>query len=119
LYYYPNPGGTVDQSVALTTQEAYTKLRVAFRYRKEYVNGCSCKEAEYVPEAGASEKKAGVDGGSPRTPAGPARRADVEGGLPEPLTTGSTSAPQTEPDAATSGWDTQTDTPAEFQTEAE
>ncbi len=53
LYYYPNPGGSVDQSVALKTQEAYTKLKVAFRYRKEYVNGCSCKEAEFVPASSA------------------------------------------------------------------
>ena len=54
LYYYPNPGGSVDQSVALKTQDPYTKLKVAFRYRKEFVNGCSCKEAEYVPAGGAS-----------------------------------------------------------------
>jgi hypothetical protein len=53
LYYYQNPGAAVDQSVALRTQEPYTSLKTAFRYRKELVAGCSCKQAEYVPpEAG-------------------------------------------------------------------
>jgi hypothetical protein len=49
LYYYQNPGATVDQSVALRSQEPYTTLKTAFRYRKELVPGCSCKQAEYVP----------------------------------------------------------------------
>lgn len=97
LYYYPNPGGAVDQSVALTTQEPYTKLRVAFRYRKEYVNGCSCKEAEYVPDGAAPDKKADGGGLVPKTPASPARRADV---IDNSLTTGSTSIPATEGEAA-------------------
>ena len=121
LYYYPNPGGTVDQSVALTTQEAYTKLRSAFRYRKEYVNGCSCKEAEYVPSTGATEKKAEADTGPPRTSASPAQRAAVDGVSSEPpLTTGSTS-PQppsaAEPAPAASGWETQTEPLSEPQSE--
>lgn len=99
LYYYPNPGGAVDQSVALTTQEPYTKLRVAFRYRKEYVNGCSCKEAEYVPDGAAANKKA--DGGAavPQTSAFPARRADAHTAPDTSLTTGSTSIPATEGEA--------------------
>jgi Protein of unknown function (DUF2865) len=49
LYYYQNPGATVDQSVALRSQEPYTTLKTAFRYRKELVPGCSCKQAEYLP----------------------------------------------------------------------
>ena len=95
LYYYPNPGGAVDQSVALKNQEAYTKLKVAFRYRKEYVNGCSCKEAEYVPAANASDKKADGAlpgaGGAAKTSAFPARRAEGEPKEGAPITTGSTS----------------------------
>jgi hypothetical protein len=72
LYYYPNPGGTVEQAVALKNQEAYTKLKYAFRYRKEYVSGCSCKTAEYVdPDA---NKKA--EAATPQSTA-PAQRADV------------------------------------------
>jgi hypothetical protein len=58
LYYYPNPGGAIDQAVALRTQEAYSKLKFAFRYRKEVVKGCSCKSAEYVPADGSALKKA-------------------------------------------------------------
>lgn len=99
LYYYPNPGGSVDQSVALSTQEAYTNLKVAFRYRKEYVNGCSCKTAEYVPEGG--DKKAegmGATGTATKASAFPARRADIpaEGGM----TTGSTAQPAIVPPPA-------------------
>ena len=58
LFYYPNPGGTVEQAVAMKNQEPYTKLKFAFRYRKEYVNGCSCKAADYVPPEGETDKKA-------------------------------------------------------------
>lgn len=50
LYYHQNPGGAVEQAVAADTSEPYSKLKTAFRYRKEYVQGCSCKAAEYVPQ---------------------------------------------------------------------
>lgn len=103
LYYYPNPGGAVDQSVALTTQEPYTKLRVAFRYRKEYVNGCSCKEAEYLPAGTTPDKKADGSGAVvPKTSASPARRADAMTPAGDALTTGSTSIPATEGEAPVS-----------------
>ena len=52
LYYHPNPGGAMEQAVSAKSQEPYTRLKSAFRYRKEYVQGCSCKETEYVPPAG-------------------------------------------------------------------
>ncbi len=70
LYYYPNPGGSVDQSVALASQTPYTNLKSAFRYRKEFVQGCSCKEGEY-DAAGQGEKKADASGagGQRATPA--------------------------------------------------
>ena len=77
LYYYPNPGGAVEQSVALKTQEPYTKLKFAFRYRKEYVNGCSCKTAEYVPPEGTLDKKA--EATTPRSSEFPVRRAEGAG----------------------------------------
>jgi len=51
LYYYQNPGAAVDQSVALRTQEPYTSLKTAFRYRKELVPGCSCKQTEFAPHS--------------------------------------------------------------------
>ena len=53
LYYHQNPGSAVEQAVGAKTQEPYTKLKSAFRYRKEYVAGCSCKASEYTPIPGA------------------------------------------------------------------
>jgi hypothetical protein len=68
LYYHQNPGGAVEQMVSASTQTPYTSLKVAFRYRKEYVPGCSCKQAEYkpAPEKGL-EKKA--EAPAPASPA--------------------------------------------------
>ena len=75
LYYHPNPGGAMEQAVSAKSQEPYTRLKSAFRYRKEYVQGCSCKEAEYVPPAGTVTVPLPVAPGTP--PAGAAdRRAD-------------------------------------------
>ena len=71
LYYHQNPGSAVEQALGAKTNEPYTKLKSAFRYRKEYVAGCSCKQAEYTP----------VPGVAPGTPqnssAPPDRRADA------------------------------------------
>jgi Protein of unknown function (DUF2865) len=55
LFYHQNPGGAVEQALSYGSQQPYTSLRTAFRYRKEFVNGCSCKQAEYNP---GLEKKA-------------------------------------------------------------
>jgi hypothetical protein len=77
LYYHQNPGGAVDQMVSVSTQQPYTSLKSAWRYRKEYVPGCSCKQAEYNPQQ--LEKKA--QAAPPATPA-PTRRA--EGPAPPP-----------------------------------
>jgi hypothetical protein len=62
LYYHQNPGGAVEQMVSAGNQQPYTSLKVAFRYRKEFVQGCSCKQAEY--KAGP-EKKAEVQPAPP------------------------------------------------------
>lgn len=51
LYYHQNPGASMDQALSMKAQEPYTKLKTAFRYRKEFVQGCSCKQAEYLPSA--------------------------------------------------------------------
>lgn len=53
LYYHQNPGAGMEQAVAARDNIPYTQLKTAFRYRKEYVDGCSCKMAEYKPEPGA------------------------------------------------------------------
>ena len=60
LYYHQNPGGDIKQAVSAKSQTPYTSLKTAFRYTKEYTQGCSCKETEYVPAAG--EKKAEAPG---------------------------------------------------------
>ena len=80
LYYHPNPGGAMEQAMSLKAQEPYTRLKMAFRYRKEYVSGCSCKEAEYTPVAGTAPLPIGP--GAPGAPASPAatpadRRAET------------------------------------------
>ena len=48
LYVYRNPGQEIEQAVSLSGS-AYMDLPVALRFRKEYVTGCSCKQAEYNP----------------------------------------------------------------------
>jgi hypothetical protein len=58
LYYHQNPGGSVEQMLSFAGQLPYTSLKTAFRYRKEFVSGCSCKRAEYDPAQAEKEKKA-------------------------------------------------------------
>jgi hypothetical protein len=56
LYYHQNPGAGVEQATSIKGQTPYTSLKTAFRYRKEFVQGCSCNQAEFVPQTG--DKKA-------------------------------------------------------------
>ena len=51
LYYHQNPGAAVEQAVSHKTKQVYSTLKTAFRYRKEYVSGCSCKQNEFIPQA--------------------------------------------------------------------
>lgn len=53
LYYHQNPGAGMEQAVEARSNAPYTDLKSAFRYRKEFVNGCSCKMAEFKPEPGS------------------------------------------------------------------
>ncbi len=46
LFVYKNPGEDVEQMMSLTG-EPYNKLKNAWRHRKDYVKGCSCKPEEY------------------------------------------------------------------------
>ena len=70
LYYHQNPGGAVEQMVSAGNQQPYTSLKSAWRYRKEFVQGCSCKAAEYQPPAGGDKKAE-----APATPAWAGRAA--------------------------------------------
>lgn len=49
LYYYQNPGGSIEQAISARNRAPYNGLKTALRFRKEYVQGCSCKQAEYTP----------------------------------------------------------------------
>ncbi|MEO1204841.1 MAG: DUF2865 domain-containing protein [Pseudomonadota bacterium] len=60
LYYYQNPGSSIDQMVAVGDSKPYTQLGTAFKYRKEYVQGCSCKQAEYIPQSEAPPNQQGA-----------------------------------------------------------
>ena len=74
LYYHQNPGGAVEQAVSVTQQTPYTSLKTAWRYRKEFVAGCSCKESEYVAQ-NPGEKKADAPGAAPQSRPAPTARA--------------------------------------------
>ena len=58
LYVYRNPGEEAEQMVSSDGRQAYNDHPNAWRYRKEYVKGCSCKAIEYDPGeiAAANEK---------------------------------------------------------------
>ena len=65
LYYHQNPGGAVEQALSASAQQPYTSLKSAFRYRKEFVPGCSCKQAEYKQ---STDKKADLQPNTSATP---------------------------------------------------
>lgn len=48
LFTYPNPGGNPQQMYSITGAP-YGDLKNAWRFKKEFVRGCSCKAAEYDP----------------------------------------------------------------------
>lgn len=71
LYYYQNPGSSIDQMVDVADAKPYTQLKTAFKYRKEFVQGCSCKAAEFIPKSTSPNPQGTVP--QPR----PADRADA------------------------------------------
>lgn len=81
LFYHQNPGGAVDQAISVTSQQPYTSLKTAWRYRKEYINGCSCKEAEYQPQ-NPGEKKADATPGPGAPQSRPSAVRAAPGQLP-------------------------------------
>lgn len=48
LFSYPNPGGDPQQMQSITGVP-YGELKNAWRFKKEFVKGCSCKATEYNP----------------------------------------------------------------------
>lgn len=83
LYYYQNPGGSAEQMQSFRSSAPYTELKSAFRYKKEFVSGCSCKQAEFLPEGGAPQQSgAATPGTAPGAP--PVSTASVPGAAPPP-----------------------------------
>ncbi|MEQ1613071.1 MAG: DUF2865 domain-containing protein [Hyphomicrobiaceae bacterium] len=74
LYYHQNPGSSMEQAVSFKSKQNYSSLRTAFRYRKEYIQGCSCKQAEYVPSTLPADRRADVPPGASAAVAPPPRR---------------------------------------------
>ncbi len=52
LYFYQNPGESIEQARSVNSKQPYSSLRTAFLYRNKYVQGCSCKVSEYTPAPG-------------------------------------------------------------------
>jgi hypothetical protein len=70
LYVYKNPGEEVDQMVSIDGRR-YADLKTAWRNRKVFIKGCSCKAEEYsVEEIAASERALGKQATNNEKPAG-------------------------------------------------
>ena len=68
LFVHENPGGSVE-TMTSTDGIAYSELPNAWRYRKEFIKGCSCKVADYSPAAIADHEKAISSGKEPASSA--------------------------------------------------
>jgi hypothetical protein len=107
LYVYRNPGQEIDQAISLNGT-AYSDLPAAFKYRKSYIKGCSCKADEYNPteiEAANQKAEATPAPGKPGKKKGAAPTAQAAAPAPQPAqidVTGSTpnaGAPATQAEA--------------------
>jgi hypothetical protein len=95
LYVYRNPGQEIEQAISLNGS-AYMDLPVALRFRKEYVQGCSCKQAEYNPtDIEAANKRAEAEAAS--QPAKGKGKGKVAAKPPAPPPAGQTAAPAAGP----------------------
>jgi hypothetical protein len=96
LYVYRNPGASPEQAISLNGS-AYADLPVAFRYKKEYVKGCSCKQAEYNPtEIETYNKSAEATAATAPVKGKPAKK----GAAPVPAPQTAAPPPQAAPDQA-------------------
>lgn len=69
LYVYKNPGEEVEQMVSIDGRR-YADLKTAWRNRKVFIKGCSCKAEEYsVEEIAASERALGKQASNNDKPA--------------------------------------------------
>ena len=73
LYVYRNPGGEVEQMIS-PDGCPYDSIENAWRYRKEYIKGCSCKQTEYSQsdiDAHNNPKKQAANSSATSAPIGP------------------------------------------------
>lgn len=79
LYIYRNPGEEVEQMVSLNGQP-YAQSKNAFKHRKTYVKGCSCKAEEYsLQDINQSEAAGGKRAdAAPATGGGAAPKAAIQ-----------------------------------------
>ncbi len=93
LYVYRNPGQEIEQAISLNGS-AYMDLPVALKFRKSYVNGCSCKQAEYNPtEIEAANKRAEAEeAAQPAKGKGKGKVAAKPAPAPAPATAAATPA---------------------------
>ncbi|MEM9026916.1 MAG: DUF2865 domain-containing protein [Pseudomonadota bacterium] len=73
LYYTPSPHGDIDKAVDLDGRK-YADLNDAYRYRKTYVKGCSCRaqpwsRSERARHASYADKTETADASSAKAPA--------------------------------------------------
>lgn len=68
LFVYRNPGEAPEQMVSSDGQQAYNDTPNAWKYRKEFIKGCSCKAEEYSEEeiAKATDKAAAPAASDPK-----------------------------------------------------
>ena len=67
LFYYQNPGGAIEQMVGAQSNTPYTSMKTAFLYRKQVIDGCSCKADEF----NAANPSPQQQGAAPAAPGSP------------------------------------------------
>ena len=57
LYYYPNPGGKIEDMVSYRGKKKYKKLKYAFLYKTKFVASCRCKPEPWTQAAKQKHEK--------------------------------------------------------------
>ena len=57
LYYYPNPGGEIEDMVSYRGKKKYKKLKYAFLYKTKFVASCRCKPEPWTQAAKQKHEK--------------------------------------------------------------
>ena len=70
LFVYRNPGAEIEQMISPDGGMPYSKLPNAWKFKKQFVKGCSCKATEYKPEGEAESKTAENSSGKSEDTAG-------------------------------------------------